>query len=57
MNLKYINLYRFSMLYKYSYFKDIIDFKDKIFYILFFPVGYFLYLKNKKELNELINNA
>lgn len=44
---KYINLSRFSLIGKVNYFKKINKFEDRLMYIILFPIGYLMYLKNR----------
>lgn len=48
----YINLARYSLLSKSSYFKEINKFGDKLMYLLCFPLGYYKYLKQKNLVTE-----
>lgn len=43
----YINLARYSLLSKSSYFNEINRFYDKVVYILFYPLGYLKYTRQK----------
>lgn len=48
----YINLARYSLLSDSKYFREIKKFKDKLMYILCFPLGYYKYLKQRKFVKE-----
>lgn len=45
----YINLTRYSLLAKTSYFKEISSLSDKIMYIGLYPLGYIKYIKQKNQ--------